>query len=127
MIVHVHVHVRVCGWWLATPRGRQTSTWALLPGMAAGPMHRAAAALLKRLVDRGAAQRLLDWAAPKLLAALLAALLLSQAYAAGDLTTRLPALAVVDPVVAVALGAITFGARLTATPAALVTVSVWRW
>lgn len=113
------VAIMACGCvWLA--RTVLVRHRALLLGTAAGLAHGAAAALLKHVVEGVPARGLMSWAVPALLGALLSALLLTQAaYAAGDLAASLPALTVVDPVVAVALGALAFGERLDTAPGAL--------
>lgn len=97
---------------------------ALLLGTGAGIAHGVAAALLKRIVDARASggHVLVDGSsllvAGGLAVCFAAALLLTQAaYAAGDLAASLPALTVVDPVVAIVIGGVAFGERLTASAA----------
>jgi hypothetical protein len=95
--------------------GRRTSDGgraAALLGVAAGSIHAGTAALLKELStigSNGLPALLTSWELYALLGAGTAGLLISQlAFQAGPLTASLPAIATVDPLASIAIGAVVF-------------------
>ena len=92
---------------------------ALLLGVAAGTGFGVVGALLKQVVDTRPSHLALSW--PPYALVLLGAISLTlaqAAYQAGDLVECLPALTVLEPLIAVAVGASAFSEALQSSPAA---------
>jgi drug/metabolite transporter (DMT)-like permease len=108
---------------ILTARRAGSTTAATLLGIATGVLFAVTASLLKvctgRLID-GPVHLILSWQLYALVVAGAAGILLTQlAYQAGPLSASLPAITVVDPLVAVLLGVIVFDEHLRQSPAAV--------
>lgn len=109
---------------VALARPRRCRHRPALLGVATGICCGVGAALLKQvttLAGAGLPALLAGWPLYALMSAGAAALWLGQtAYRAGPLTGSLPAITIVDPVVAIALGVLAFGESVAGRPIALV-------
>lgn len=109
---------------VVTARRAGGSTAAALLGIATGVLFAVTASLLKvctGLLTRGVLHLLGSWQLYALFAAGAAGILLNQlAYQSGPLSASLPAITVVDPLVAVLIGVVVFDEHLRHTPLAVV-------
>lgn len=107
-----------------TARRAGRSTAATLLGVATGVLFAVTASLIKvctGLLGGGVLHLLLSWQLYALLVAGAVGLLLNQlAYQSGPLSASLPAITVVDPLVAILLGVVVFDERLRHGPGAVV-------
>lgn len=103
-------------WW----RRHRAALWAFAGGCGYGVV----AALLKdsvALLDGGVAALLTSWVFGALLVVGAGAIAVNQAaFNAGPLASSLPVLTIVDPVVAVVLGAVVFGEEIASSPVLVV-------
>jgi len=131
-----HPKASATGWWLLaiistaaaggcvlfagdSPRRR-----ALLLGTGTGIIYGVTMAITEHtghLLDRGIIHALSSWSPYVLVVASITGLLINQsAFQAGDLRWSLPAITVVEPLVAIAIGQVLFGEFISTTPLALV-------
>ena len=106
-------------------RVRQGATAAALLGVATGIAHAGTTTLTKaatNLLVHGPARLVTSWQLYALVAAGAVGLLLNQlSFQAGPLTASLPAITVVNPLLAVLLGVVVYDEDLRHTPAAITT------